>query len=350
MLTSSLRYTLAIGALAIGLSSIAQTDTTANSVLDSLNNSNAGSTFILSESDLDAELGGQDISGLLRASRDVFSSTAGFNFGIARFRIRGLDGDHTNVSINGVTMNDMETGRASWWQWGGLNDITRYQTARTGIHSSRINFGGIGGYSQIDARATATRKGTRVSYALTNRNYSNRLMFTHATGMQENGWAFTVSGSRRWAKEGYVEGTFYDAYAYYLSAERKLSDKLSIGAVIFGAPNARGLQGLAVQEAYDLTGSNYYNPYWGYQNGEKRNSRVSKAHRPTGIVSLYAKPNENTTWNTSIAYTFGRSGRSSLNWYDAKDPRPDYYRYLPSYYEATHDTYLQRSWLSRSVS
>lgn len=311
----------------------AQTDTTRSDVLDSLNNSTYNLPgFVVSESDLDAELGGQDISGLLRASRDIFSATAGFNFGIARFRIRGLDSDHTNVSINGITMNDMETGRAAWWMWGGLNDITRYQSARTGLHPSRVNFAGIGGYSLIDARATATRKGTRVSYAATNRSYRNRLMVTHATGLQKNGWAFTISGSRRWAEEGYVEGTYYDAYAYYMSVERKVNDKHSFGLVGFGAPNVRGLQGLAIQEAYDLTGNNYYNPYWGMQDGEKRNSREGRAHRPTVMLSHYFTPNENITWNTTAAYTFGNRGRTAINWYDARDPRPDYYRYLPSNY------------------
>lgn len=332
----SFRCSSVVVAVFLTLGLVAQTDTTKTSVLDSLDNAaTANSSFIISESDLDAELGGQDISGLLRASRDVFSSTAGFNFGIARFRIRGLDSYHTNVSINGITMNDLETGRAAWWQWGGLNDITRYQTSRTGIHSSRVNFGGIGGYALIDARATATRKGTRVSYARTNRAYRNRLMVTHATGMQANGWAFTISASRRWAEEGYVEGTYYDAYAYYLSAERKLNDKHSFGLVAFGAPNVRGLQGLATQEAYDLTDNNYYNPYWGLQDGEKRNSREGRAHRPTVMFSHYYKPNSKTTWNTTAAYTFGGRSRTSLNWYDAKDPRPDYYRYLPSYYAAT---------------
>jgi len=340
MLTAFYRPSLAASIVLLSFYSNAQVDTTSSDVLDSLSGAPIGSSFILSESDLDSELGGQDISGLLRASRDVFSSTAGFNFGTARFRIRGLDGDHTNVFINGITMNDLETGRAAWWQWGGLNDITRYQTSRTGIHGLRTSFGGIGGHSLIDARATATRKGTRVSYANSNSNYSNRIMFTHATGMQENGWAFAVSGSRRWAEEGFIEGTFYDAYAYYLSAEKKLNERFSVGAVAFGAPNVRGLQGLAVQEAYDLTGSNYYNPNWGFQDGKKRNARVSDAHRPTGIISLYGDLDENTTWNTSVAYTFGRNGRSSLNWYDARDPRPDYYRYLPSFFEADGDEFL----------
>ncbi len=40
-------------------------------------------------------------------------------------------------------------------------------------------------------------------------------MATASTGLMDNGYAFTVSASKRWAEEGYVEGTFYDAWAYY---------------------------------------------------------------------------------------------------------------------------------------
>ena len=30
---------------------------------------------------------------------------------------------------------------------------------------------------------------------------------------------------------------------------------------------------------------------------------------------------------------YARYGNTALNWYNAPDPRPDYYRYLPSYFE-----------------
>src|SRR5690606_42001046 len=45
----------------------------------------AGS-FTVGASDLDAEIAGQDVSGILRSSRDVFNATPGNNFGAARFR------------------------------------------------------------------------------------------------------------------------------------------------------------------------------------------------------------------------------------------------------------------------
>ena len=64
-------------------------------------------------------------------------------------------------------------------------------------------------------------------------------VFTRLIGL--NGWALSVSGSRRWATEGYVPGTFYDAGAYFLGVEKKLNKRHSIAFTGLGAPN--GLAG-----------------------------------------------------------------------------------------------------------
>ncbi len=287
--------------------------------------------FTITADDLDSELGSQDISGILQSSRDVFTATAGFSFGSARFRIRGLDSENMMVSIHGVLVNDLETGWAGWSSWAGLNDVTRSMQMRTGVNPSRYNFGGIGGFTDIDIRPSSLRRGIRVSYASSNRAYRNRIMVTGSTGMKANGWAFSFSGSRRWAEEGYVEGTSFDAYAYYLAAEKRINAQHSISLSGFGAPIIQGRQGLAPQEVYDLAGSNYYNPNWGYQDGKKRNARISFDHKPMLMLTHVFRPTENATWATSLFYTFGRDGLTRLNWNDARDPRPTYYRYLPSY-------------------
>lgn len=295
---------------------------------------------------LDDEAENQDVSGLLQSSRDVYTSIAGFNFGAVRFRIRGYDAENFTAMMNGVPLNDQETGRAIWAYWGGLNDITRYQESRIGITSSQLNFGGIGGYSNIIARASAQRKGNRVSYAFANQTYDHRLMVTTSTGLMKNNLAVTFSGSLRYADEGYVEGTFYRGASYFLSVEKKFNEKHSLGFVGFGSPTVSGGQSISVREAYYLTGNNQYNSYWGYQNGEKRNSRVRNTHKPMMMLNHYFKINSTTNLNTSLFYTFGKGGQTRLNWYDAADPRPDYYRNLPSYYYnpadiATYELYSQ---------
>ncbi|MCD4746538.1 MAG: TonB-dependent receptor plug domain-containing protein, partial [Bacteroidales bacterium] len=289
-------------------------------------------TISITASELANDEESQDISGLLQSSRDIFVSTAGYTFGSTRFKIRGYNSENTSILINGISVNDMETGRAYWSTWGGLNDATRNKEIITGIADSRYAFGGVGGVTNIITRASSYRQGVKFTYSLCNRSYRDRIMFTAATGLMENNWAVTVSGSRRWANEGYVEGTFYDAWAYFLSVEKKINDKHSIGFIGFGAPSKRGKPGVSTQEAYDLAGTNYYNPYWGYQAGEKRNARVNNYHKPWFILSHYWDFNEKTSLTSSVFYSFGRGGSTALNWYDAPDPRPDYYKNLPSYY------------------
>jgi hypothetical protein len=290
----------------------------------------------------------QDISGLLSSSRDIFVSTAGFTFGPARFRIRGLNSENTLMMINGVPVNDEETGRPYWSAWGGLNDATRNTTVLTGTGASREGFGGIGGISNIITRASTFGKTIKYTQSVTNRNYRNRAMIIAATGMMDNNWAVTFSGSRRWAQEGFVEGTFYDGFSYFLSVERKLNSSHSLGFLALGAPTRQGMPGVSTQEAYDLTGSNYYNPNWGLQNGEKRNARVNEYHNPIMMLSHYWQISPKSQATTSVSYTFGKTARSYLNWYDANDPRPDYYRYLPSYYSDDEQLFNQytNNWLN----
>lgn len=332
----TLRLFTFLASVSVVGSSIAQEDTSLFAPVDTSRNPNVRAPiYSIDALELDAELDAQDISGVLQSSRDVFTATAGYNFGSARFRIRGYDGENTLVTINGVLINDLESGFAPWTLWGGLNDVTRWMRTHIGVASSRETFGSVGGHTEIGMRAGELRKGLRASVAFSDRSYRNRVMLTYNTGMQANGWAFSVSGSRRWAKEGYVEGTSYDAWAYFLGVEKKINDRHSLGFTYFGAPLVQGRQGVATQEVYDLTGTNYYNPNWGFQDGEKRNARISFDHKPVFLLTHNMTMANKAKLQTTVLYTFGRDGLTNLNWFDAKDPRPDYYRYLPSYYTAT---------------
>lgn len=313
--------------------------------------------FSLSSDDLESEAQNQDVSSLLQSSRDVFFAAAGYNFSNARYRVRGYQSNQYTVMINGVTMDNPEMGWGIWSFWGGLNDVTRYPENQNGISSCHYNFSSIGGFSNIDMRASRYRKGTRVSYALTNRTYRNRVMLTHSTGLMKNGWAVTISGSGRWSKEGYVEGTYYSGASYFLAVEKKINEKHSINFSGFGVPTIQGRAGIAVQEAYDLKENHYYNPYWGYQTSEKtgervkRNARVRNNHQPSLFLTHIWEMNSKKNLQTSVYSSFGRTGNTNLNWNDAVDPRPDYYKYLPSYYQQTDPnmtSYLTDHWQNDS--
>ena len=157
-------------------------------------------------------------------------------------------------------------------------------------------------------------------------------MLTHSTGLSKKGWAFSLSGSRRWAEEGYVPGTYYDGWSYFAAVDKRLGQNHLLSLTVFGAPTENGRQGAAVQEMMDLAGTHFYNPNWGFQNGKKRNASVGKTHQPVIMLNHDYRINNNTTLTTGIGYSFGDRSVTALDWYNAPDPRPDYYRYLPSYY------------------
>lgn len=289
----------------------------------------------ITEIELDDDISStQTTSALLSSSRDVFSSMTGFNLGLFRFRERGYDANTSQVYINGMKMNEVERGQPIYAVWGGLNDAVRNQTYGNGLSPSDESFGALGGVTNINTRASSFRKQIKIAYAAANSQYRHRLMVTASTGMMENNWAVAVSASRRAGNEGYIEGTPYDAWSYFLSAEKKINSQHSIAFTAFAAPNERGLSKAATDEAYSLLDNNFYNPNWGWQDGKKRSSRVRKSHLPVFTLNHYWKIDEKSMLTTSLGYSFGRDGQYALTWGEANDPRPDYYRNLPSYFSS----------------
>ncbi|MCX8020751.1 MAG: Plug domain-containing protein [Chitinophagaceae bacterium] len=288
----------------------------------------------LDENDI-SDVSAQNISSVLTAGRDQFFSAASFNWSPVRFRIRGYDADWFNTYINGIPMENLDNGFTPFGLWGGLNDVLRNRDISFGLRNNTFAFGEIGTTTMIDARASKQRAQTNINYAYSNRNYAHRVMLTHSTGLSPKGWAFTLSGSRRYASEGYVPGTFFDGWSYFAGIDKKIGMKHLISLVGFGAPTENGRQGPSVREMYELAGTNYYNPFWGFQNGKKRNSSVAKTHQPYIIFTHDYRINNNTALMTAVGYSFGERFTTAIDWYNAADPRPDYYRYLPSYYKNT---------------
>ncbi|MEK8178929.1 carboxypeptidase-like regulatory domain-containing protein [Flavobacterium buctense] len=290
------------------------------------------SLVTITENDLgDDNSGSESTSGLLQASRDVFQQAAAFNWGQARFRIRGLDNEYGTTMINGIVMNKIYDGRPQWSNWGGLNDATRNQEFTMGSGPSDYTFGGILGTQEINTRASIYRKGSRISFSGTNTNYSWRTMGTHASGMNNKGWAFVVSASRRWAQEGFFDGTNYSANSLFASVEKKFNDKHSLNFTSIFAQNSRAKTSPNTDEVTRLKDFKY-NSYWGWQDGEKRNSRVKEIEEPINMLSHYWKISDKTNLNTNVAYQIGHIGNSRLDFQLANNPDPTYYKNLPSYY------------------
>ena len=244
-------------------------------------------------------------------------------------------------------MNKIYDGRPQWSNWGGLNDVQRNQVFSPGLAPSDLSFGGLAGTTHIVMRASQNTSGGKISYAVANRAYTGRLMGSYHSGLMENEWAYSVALARRYAEESFRDGSVYDANSFYASIEKRLSPSQSLNFSGFYTPNRRGKTSANTQEVFDLKGITY-NSYWGYQDGEIRNSRVKTVEEPVLMFNHYWDLNKKNTLNTNIGYQFGTVGNSRLDYGGSRiftysngseifigggtNPDPAYYQKMPSYF------------------
>ena len=142
--------------------------------------------------------------------------------------------------------------------------------------------------------------------------------------------AFALEG--RTGRDARIEGVFTHA----LTAAARLSYRRPSGldATLFVALplSMRGLRSASTEEAFDLTGNRLYNPAWGRWNGTRRSARIRSAAEPIAMLNYAYDSGDALRIAATAGVRFGRSAFSGLDWYDAPNPHPDYYRYLPSFY------------------
>ncbi len=302
-------------------------DTLADNTLDSIP--------IVSLDETDNEDGTVQTASSSGKGWDVFNRTAIFNFTPVHFHARGYDASSSSTYMNGVPMEDLTSTYSSAVLWSGLSDVTRNRYTTLGMHNNAFGFGDVGSSTFIDTRASKQRKQTSISFARNDAFIRDAFSITYSTGLNKKGWAFSFSGNRRYSDNGYVPGTYFNGWDYFVGIDKKLNDKQLLSLVVFATPSESGGAAYATKEAYSLAGSNYYNPSWGYQNGKVRDAIVLKSNQPTGILTHDFSINKRTSLLTAVSYTFGDRSRSSIDYFDAPYPAADYYTNLPSYYSVS---------------
>lgn len=302
---------------------------------------------------IDDEGSAQSANTMVIFTNDVYLQNAGYQFSQFRHRTRGYESMYEQRYINGVNFNEGVRGVFNYSSIGALNDMTRNGNRINYMGSSPFSFGDLGGSENINMRPSNYTKGGKFTLSGTNRNYYARGILSYNTGLMDNGWAISGAIGSRYSHEGAIEGVFYKNLSYMLGAEKVWDEgRHSLSFITFGSPVERGQQGSSVNEAVELVGCNTYNPNWGWQDGKKRNARVVKSWDPTAILSHVWKIDDVSTLTTGLAAHYNRYGGSSLNWYNGADPRPDYYRYLPSYFEGAPEVqeYYAYLWQTGQIS
>lgn len=291
---------------------------------------------------IENKLGSQEFPEVLKTTPGVWATKDGGGYGDAKINIRGFKSENTGMLVNGIPVNDMEGGWVYWSNWAGLSDVTSMMQVQRGLGASIISVPSVGGTLNITTRSIDAKKGGSVFYGMGN-DGMNHIGFNVSTGLMKNGWAVSLMGTRKWG-DGYVQGTNFNAYTYFVNVSKRINDAHQLSLTAFGSPQVHykrsSQDGLSIEnwqkvaDYMDGESMYRYNPTFGYDlDGQVRSSTKNVYHKPqislNHIWQIDHKSSLSSAVYVSLASGYGSSGQgrgtykgqslSNTSWYGASN-------------------------------
>jgi outer membrane receptor protein involved in Fe transport len=259
--------------------------------------------------DIALKLSTQEFPEILKATPGVYVTRAGGGYGDSRINLRGFDSENVAVMINGVPVNDMENGRVYWSNWAGLGDVTSTMQVQRGLGASKVAVASVGGTINIITKTTDAVQGGNIVTSIANDGYLKYGM-TYSTGLNDNGFAATVSASKI-SGDGYVDGTEFSGYNYFISLSQQINEAHRLSFTAFGAQQEHGqrFNRSTVSELSETdSGPKKANRDWGYKNGEVYHQAFNFYHKPQMSVNHLWNINDKSALSTAVYASFGSGG------------------------------------------
>lgn len=270
--------------------------------------------------EIESRSGNNEFPELLRRTPSTYVTKGSGGFGDSRINVRGFDTKNTAVMINGVPVNDMEGGTVYWSNWAGLMDVASSIQVQRGLGASKLSTGSVGGTINIITKPTELEKGGSFKQQVGNDGFVKNAI-SYSTGKMANGLALTFLGART-VGNGYIDGTKFEGWNYFLAAGYDINDKHTITLTATGAPqwHHQNSNTTPYQSYYGNPNNRgvtprgeRYNANWGTLAGEEYNMSKNYYHKPVFNLNHYWKINEKTNLNSIVYASFGRGGGTGAN-------------------------------------
>mgnify|MGYP000890021256 FL=1 len=188
------------------------------------------------------ELGSQPIPMILNSTPGVYATQAGSDDNGPSISIRGFKQRNVSVLVDGIPVNDMESGAVFWNNWFGLDLVTQTMQVQRGLGASKLALPAIGGTVNIVTSGIESSRKTSVKQEVGSFGF-NRTSVGHTSGRLDGGWGYTLAGSFQ-NRQGYFQQDYNRAFFYYVKIQKAMGNHtLSVSAT--GSPSenaARGYQ------------------------------------------------------------------------------------------------------------
>jgi len=189
--------------------------------------------------EMEMRLGSQDLPMAMNMSPSVYATQQGGGAGDARINVRGFNQRNVAVMINGVPQNDMENGWVYWSNWDGVADAAQSIQMQRGLSAVNLATPSIGGSMNIITDPASHEKGGKFKqeageggFIKSTLNYNSGLILGNKLAL--SGTVVRKTG------DGIIDGTWTDAWAYYLGSSYQMNDDHRFELYAIGAPQRHG--------------------------------------------------------------------------------------------------------------
>ena len=188
--------------------------------------------------DMQFSLGSQDIPLVMNTAPSVYATGQGGGAGDARVNVRGFNQRNVNVMINGIPINDMESGWVYWSNWDGLGDATSSIQLQRGLSATTLTTPSIGGTMNIVTDPSQHKAGAFFQNELGTGGFHKQTLFGH-TGLVDGKFAMSFGGIRK-VGDGHADRVWTDAWAYYVGMAYEINSENRLELYAMGAPQQHG--------------------------------------------------------------------------------------------------------------
>ena len=267
------------------------------------------------------------------------SSFAGYPFG---WTPRGQQYGATTY-INGINWQSKNAGWNSAMTYSGLYKLFRQEDFSEQYGYVQKGVASESGANYLSSSAIPFRKSIQYGIRFSSNFQVTENFINYSSGKIKQHWYIHSLIVFQNSTLGVLPIGYKKLNGAAVSIDKSLKQGQKFGISFWWNQSSQGRQSPAVTEAFLLSGNSNYNPNWGWFHGIAMYPSTKENNVPVALVHYDKQLKDRVFFNVSIGYAWGFQKKSQLDWTQTKDPRPDYYKYLPSY---SKDSLLQKSWTS----
>jgi iron complex outermembrane recepter protein len=262
---------------------------------------------LVTKEDIEKQNVGHDVPYLLSMEPSVVTtSDAGAGIGYTSMRIRGLDAEKVNVTINGIPYNDAESHGVYWVDIADIASSVRSIQIQRGLGKSSNGPGAFGASINLETNAVPLNPYVKLDNSIGSYQ-SIKNTVQAGTGLLNHHW-FAEGKFSRVNSNGYIDRATSALRSYFAQAGY-YSDKSLFRIITFGGFEETYQAWYGIDSAGINTLGRRYN-YAGYYERDGISSFYNKEvdhynqdHVQVNYAHLF---NQNLSFNTIFNYTNGR--------------------------------------------